>query len=73
MDNLYVPGNSTPIAQRDAQGNTYQLRPLADGTQNRVLKNFPTEAELRSHIAPQARTFDYRALEYYWLVEYTAK
>lgn len=71
MDNLYVEGNSTPIAERDAEGNTYQLRPLADGTQNRVLKNFPSEAELRSHLEPHAREVAYRALEYYWLVDYT--
>jgi demethylmenaquinone methyltransferase/2-methoxy-6-polyprenyl-1,4-benzoquinol methylase len=73
MDNLYVAGNSTPIAERDAEGNTYQLRRLADGSDNRVLKNFPSEAALRAALAPQASEFSYRALEYYWLVEYTAK
>jgi demethylmenaquinone methyltransferase/2-methoxy-6-polyprenyl-1,4-benzoquinol methylase len=73
MDNTYVEGNSTPIAERDAEGNTYQLRPLADGSQNRVLKNFPTEAELRAQLASHARAFEYRALQYYWLVDYTLK
>ena len=73
MDNVYVEGNSTPISERDAEGNTYQLRPLSDGTQNRVLKNFPSEADLRAGLAPHARAFDYRALQYYWLVEYTLK
>jgi ubiquinone/menaquinone biosynthesis C-methylase UbiE len=73
MDNTYVEGNSTPIAERDAEGNTYQLRPLADGSTNRVFKNFPTEEELRRHLAPHARAFDYRALQYYWLVDYTVK
>ena len=71
MDNTYVAGSSTPIAERDAEGNTYQLRPLADGTENRVLKNFPTEADLRAHLAPHAREFHFQALEYYWLVDYT--
>ena len=73
MDNTYVEGNSTPISERDADGNTYQLRPLGDGTQNRVLKNFPTEEELRRHLAPHARAFEYRALQYYWLVDYSLK
>lgn len=73
MDNLYVAGNSTPISERDAEGNTYQLRPLADGSDNRVLKNFPNEGALRAALAPHASEFSYRALEYYWLVEYTAK
>jgi SAM-dependent methyltransferase len=70
MDNLYIDGSSTPIAERDAEGNTYQLRRLSDGSDNRVLKNFPTEQDLRSHLASH---FSYRALEYYWLAEYELK
>jgi len=70
MDNRYVEGSSTAIAERDAEGNTYQLRRLSDGSENRVLKNFPTEAELRQALAPQASVFSYEALEYYWLAEY---
>jgi demethylmenaquinone methyltransferase/2-methoxy-6-polyprenyl-1,4-benzoquinol methylase len=69
MDNLYVSASSTPIAERDAEGNSYQLRRLADGSETRVLKNFPTEAELRSHLPLQS----YRALEYYWVAEYALK
>ena len=70
MDNRYIDGSSTPIAERDAEGNTYQLRRLADGSENRVLKNFPIEADLRAALAPHARAFSYEALEYYWLAEY---
>jgi ubiquinone/menaquinone biosynthesis C-methylase UbiE len=73
MDNLFVSASSTPIAERDAEGNSYQLRRLADGSETRVLKNFPTETELRSHLAPHAARFSYRALEYYWLAEYELK
>jgi demethylmenaquinone methyltransferase/2-methoxy-6-polyprenyl-1,4-benzoquinol methylase len=73
MDNRYVDGSSTPIAERDAEGNSYQRRTLSDGSENRVLKNFPTERDLRASLAPHARTFAYEALEYYWLVEYTLK
>lgn len=70
MDNTYIDGSSTPIAERDVEGNTYQLRRLADGSENRVLKNFPGEADLRAALAPHARAFRYEALEYYWLAEY---
>jgi len=73
FDNLYIDGSSTPIAERDAEGNTYQLRPLADGSENRVLKNFPSEKDLRAALAPHAARFSYRALEYYWLLEYELK
>ena len=67
MDNLFVEGASTPISEIDAQGNTYQLRRLGDGSQVRVLKNFPTEADLRSHL-PSTLTFE--PLQYYWLADY---
>jgi demethylmenaquinone methyltransferase/2-methoxy-6-polyprenyl-1,4-benzoquinol methylase len=73
FDNRYIDGSSTPVAERDAEGNTYQLRSLADGSQNRVLKNFPTEADLRAVLSPHATRFSYRALEYYWLLEYELK
>jgi SAM-dependent methyltransferase len=68
LDNLYVEGNSTPISEVDAAGNTYQLRALADGSRFRVLKNFPTKDELRALI-PGVR---YRALQYHWLAQYQA-
>jgi len=70
MDNTFVSNSSTPISERDAEGNTYQLRRLADGSESRVLKNFPTEADLRGAVGPHARAFSYQALEYYWLAEY---
>jgi SAM-dependent methyltransferase len=67
MDNLYVEGSSTAISEIDAQGNTYQLRRLGDGAEIRVLKNFPSEAELRSKLP---NPLAYEALDHYWLVEY---
>jgi SAM-dependent methyltransferase len=67
MDNRFVEGSSTPISEIDAQGNTYQLRRLGDGSQIRVLKNFPSEAELRSQLPS---SLNVRTLEYYWLADY---
>jgi ubiquinone/menaquinone biosynthesis C-methylase UbiE len=70
MDNRYVEGSSTPIAERDGAGDTWQIRRLADGSENRVLKNFPSQAELRADLAPYAASLSYRELPYYWVVEY---
>lgn len=42
LDNLYVDGSSSPIAETDVDGNTYQARKLIDGSTHRVLKNFPS-------------------------------
>lgn len=73
MDNRYVEGSSTPIHERDADGDAYQLRRLADGSENRVMKNFPSEAQLRADLAPYASSLSYTELPYYWLVEYELK
>ena len=70
LDNLYVPGSSTPICEHDAEGNTYQLRPLADGSVHRVLKNFPVDAELQAAVAGLAEAAAYTRFEYFWAFEY---
>lgn len=70
LDNLYVEGSSAPIAERDADGNTYQRRRLDDGSEHKVLKNFPTEDELRADVSAFGAHPRYTALRYYWLFRY---
>lgn len=70
LDNVYIEGHSTPIAERDADGNTYQIRKLRDGTTHRVLKNFPTEGELMQTIEGLGTNAHYREFEYYWAFWY---
>ena len=67
MDNRYVEGSSTPLSRRDAEGNTYQTRRLADGSTHEVLKNFPTPRELRERLGADVRVTEY---EYYWIASY---
>ena len=71
LDNLFVAGSSSAIVDQDAGGNTYQRRSLSDGSIHRVLKNFPTEAQL--HALMRAGLGDapvYRRWEHYWALEY---
>ena len=70
MDNIYVEGSSTPISRTDGSGDTYQLRKLRDGTSHEVLKNFPTETELRSAVAGLATDVQVQLLQYYWVLSY---
>jgi demethylmenaquinone methyltransferase/2-methoxy-6-polyprenyl-1,4-benzoquinol methylase len=70
LDNRYVEGSSTPVSERDPEGNTYQTRRLANGSVHRVLKNFPTRAELLQAVSPFAGKMQYHEWEYYWAVEY---
>lgn len=71
IDNLFVEASSTPISDEDGDGNTWQARPLADGSVHRVLKNFPSEAELRALAAGAGTDVAYRAWRYYWALQYT--
>lgn len=73
LDNRYVEGSSTPLAGFDTEGNTFQMRTLADGSSVRVMKNFPSEDDLRRVLAPFAASFEYVALPHYWLAGYTLK
>jgi ubiquinone/menaquinone biosynthesis C-methylase UbiE len=70
LDNLYVEGSSTPISERDAEGNSYQIRKLEGGDTHRLIKNFPIEAQLRDDLAGLATQVRYRAWPYYWALQY---
>jgi demethylmenaquinone methyltransferase/2-methoxy-6-polyprenyl-1,4-benzoquinol methylase len=71
LDNRFVPGSSTPISEQDAEGNTYQVRPLRDGSTHRVLKNFPSESALREAVAESARDVLFHEWQHFWALEYS--
>lgn len=70
VDNVFAPGSSTPIGRKDAAGDTWQLRRLNDGSAHEVLKNFPSEAELRAVVAGPAGEIAITFGRYYWLMTY---
>lgn len=70
LDNSEVQRRDFPIVETDGDGNTYQSRTLRDGRTHRVLKNFPTESELRDLVVPMASALEFRALDNFWLLEY---
>ena len=71
IDNRYVSESSTPIAERDDVGNTYQRRRLRSGEEHLVLKNFPTEEDLRNAVGSHASDVQVSWLSYFWLLTYT--
>ncbi len=73
LDNQFAQWSSTPLSRRDAEGNTYQMRKLANGEEFEVLKNFPTAAELADAVRPVAREAHMESLTYYWLMVFTLK
>jgi demethylmenaquinone methyltransferase/2-methoxy-6-polyprenyl-1,4-benzoquinol methylase len=71
VDNLYLPGRSSPQApRRDAEGNTYSVRQLSDGSRWEILKNFPTPAELADALAGVGMAPSYQQGQYYWTLKY---
>lgn len=70
VDNNFVEGSSLPISHRDEQGNTYQTRTLANGSTHQVLKNFPTESQLRQLLQGIATDIRLTNLPHYWLLTY---
>lgn len=70
LDNRYVEGSSTPVSRRDAQGNAYQLRKLADGSNHEVLKNFPENGELLQRASRCGTEAHVESMEYFWLLSF---
>ncbi len=70
IDNLFVPGSSTPISRTDAGGNTYQVRRLEDGSEHEVLKNFPDRDSIARQLDRRGMDFRFTELAYYWIAEY---
>ncbi|MCH8962143.1 MAG: class I SAM-dependent methyltransferase [Bacteroidetes bacterium] len=73
VDNQYVEGSSTPRSATDPDGNTYQERRLADGSRHRILKNFPTDAALRSAVGDAGTNVRYVDFTYYWCLSYALR
>lgn len=72
LDNRYVEGSSTTVSRRDAQGNAFQLRKLADGGSHEVLKNFPETGALLQSASRCGRDAHVELLEHYWLLSFRA-
>ena len=71
LDNSYVQSSSTPLSRRDADGNTYQQRPLDDGSSHEVLKNFPTCDRAIAALGSGARDVQWTAYQHYWVLSYS--
>ena len=71
IDNIYFEGSSTPISRQDADGNTYQIRQLEDGSTTEVIKNFPTDEAIAEVLRERTENLEIERLTYYWVARYT--
>ena len=70
LDNRFVEGSSTPVSERDDEGNTYQMRQLDDGSRHRVLKNFPSRLEFGHSLEGIGSDLRFHEWQYFWALEY---
>lgn len=54
----------------DEHGNNYRLRTLEDGSKHEIVKNYPTEQELKDLLRTRSTGIDFKNLEYYWILIY---
>lgn len=73
VDNSTIQCERLPLSYTDEWGNTFQDRELEDGTIHRILKNFPTQAELLKAIGDFASNPKFIQLDNFWLFQYTVK
>lgn len=73
LDNIYVEGHSTPIATEDKEENTYQVRTLNDGSQYVVMKNFPSDLEIRSMLSDVAENLKITRFTDFWVASFNKK
>lgn len=73
LDNHYVEGDSSPISRVDEEGNGFQVRELPDGSRYEVLKNFPSESEIRQDLSEYAVDLEFIQLDYFWVVRYRVR
>jgi len=73
VDNTYVKGNSTPLCSTDKYGNSFQKRKLKDGKSYTVIKNYPTDSEMKALINPIGKNIKIIRMEYYWILKFNKK
>ncbi len=73
IDNLYVPGNSTPVSRADQEGNTYQERRLGNTERYEVMKNFPTPSELEAWGTRFGTEVAVTSLTYFWMFQFRSR
>jgi len=73
VDNQYVDGSNTPIDSKDEYGNTYQIRKLSNGSNYKVMKNFPVNKEILDIVDKIGSDVEVIKLTYFWILKFKVK
>jgi SAM-dependent methyltransferase len=69
-DDLYTPGWGGDLLDPDANGDTFKLRTLKNGSRHRVLKNYFSDEDLRTLLEPHAEDLVLWRGRYFWSAAY---
>ena len=73
VDNQYVEGSNTSIDSKDDYDNTYQIRKLSNGSNYKVMKNFPADKEILDVIDQIGSDIEIERLKYFWVLKFKIK
>jgi hypothetical protein len=66
IDQVYIEGLSIPETRRDAVGNRYEKRTLSSGCCYEIIKNYPSDEELRQALSGTFHKIEVTRLQYFW-------
>jgi SAM-dependent methyltransferase len=66
IDETYLKGFNRPAFRRDRLGNRYELRTLDNGRVYQIVKNYPTEEDLRQSVADICDAICVTQLRHFW-------
>jgi hypothetical protein len=68
LDEVYVEGVSQTVARTDAQGTTYEVVSMPDGTRVERPMSYPTDSALRKRLGTAAKEIRVARWEYFWVL-----
>lgn len=68
IDQMFVPGQSSPTSRRDAEGNGWQTRMVANGALFQIVKNYPDPQTLERDLSATCTDIRVVTLTHFWAV-----
>lgn len=66
IDQTYVEGICPPVSRQDESDNQYAVRTLRNGSTYEIVKNYPSDEELRASFAPFGIDIRVMRLDHFW-------
>jgi len=68
LDESFVEGFSETTARTDAEGTTWEIQTLADGTRFELPKSYPSDSALRKRLGNVGKEIKIERVEFFWIL-----